>query len=144
MNGLAARSVGRGATSAPPPEWRGRNPPPPARRGQGPRHSASWKAAFPVSGRAGARSLAVRKTGVTAAARLRCGPPQASAACPLRPSGGNADRSVDKLQNLGIPVGSAFHRQPRTAVERRPYQADGRRIKRFWRFPYVITLGTWH
>ena len=39
---------------------------------------------------------AARKVGVTAAVRLRCGPPRAFAACPLRPSGGNADRSVDK------------------------------------------------
>ena len=26
------------------------------------------------------------------------------------------------LQNLDIPVGLAFHRQPRTAMERRPYR----------------------
>jgi len=32
------------------------------------------------------------------------------------------DTSARQLQNLGILVGLAFHRQPRTAMERRPYQ----------------------
>ena len=35
------------------------------------------------------------------------------------------DTSARQLQNLGIPVGSAFHRRPRTAVERRPYHFYG-------------------
>jgi len=32
------------------------------------------------------------------------------------------DTSARLLQNLGILVGSAFHRRLRTAMERRPYQ----------------------
>jgi len=90
------------------------------------RERTAWKAAFPASGRAAARPSHAgvgrgvppsrgRRWNAVATVRLaedgsphqrgrsrggrRCGPPRAFAACPLHPSGGNADRSVDKAPN---------------------------------------------
>ena len=74
------------------------------------RPTAANMAALPAGGSQLVATETATLPGWRSRDRLRCGPPQASAACPLRPSGGNAEDQLKPMANLPTLAVSCLNR----------------------------------